>query len=142
MFIGRGIISAIASEGALKLKEVSYIHAEAYAAGELKHGPIALLDESMPVVVVAPKDELTDKLISNVEEVCARSAPLFIFGDSEVCKHFSLAKTRSFVLPDIPEPIAPIISVIPLQLLALYCGELKGKNVDQPRNLAKSVTVE
>jgi len=142
IFIGRGALSPIASEGALKLKEVSYLHAEAYAAGELKHGPIALLDEHMPVVVIAPKSELTDKLISNIQEAKARRAPIFIIGDRKVCKHFGLLKNHVFELPDVPESIAPIISVVPLQLLALYCGQLKGKNVDQPRNLAKSVTVE
>jgi glucosamine--fructose-6-phosphate aminotransferase (isomerizing) len=142
LFIGRGSLAPIAQEGALKLKEVSYLHAEAYAAGELKHGPIALLDESMPVVAVAPKSKLTDKIISNLQEVKARCAPLFIIGDKQVCKHFDLAQEQVFELPDVPESIAPIISVIPLQLLALYCGQMKGKNVDQPRNLAKSVTVE
>jgi glucosamine--fructose-6-phosphate aminotransferase (isomerizing) len=142
LFIGRGSLAPIAREGALKLKEVSYLHAEAYAAGELKHGPIALLDESMPVVAVAPETELTEKLISNIQEAKARCAPLFIIGDKKVCKHFDLAQEHIFELPDVPESIAPIISVIPLQLLALYCGQLKGKNVDQPRNLAKSVTVE
>jgi len=142
LFIGRGILAPIANEGALKLKEVSYLHAEAYAAGELKHGPIALLDDSMPVVAIAPKNELTDKIISNIQEAKARCAPLFIIGDKAVCKHFDLAKNHIFELPNIPESIAPIISVIPLQILALHCGQLKGKNVDQPRNLAKSVTVE
>jgi glucosamine--fructose-6-phosphate aminotransferase (isomerizing) len=142
LFIGRGTLAPIASEGGLKLKEVSYLHAEAYDAGELKNEPVALLDETMPVVAIAPKNELTKKLISNIQEVKARCAPLFIIGDKEVCKHFDLAKNHIFELSDIPESIALIISVIPLQLLALYCGQLKGNNVDQPRNLVKSVTVE
>jgi len=142
LFLGRGILTPIAQEGALKLKEISYIHAEAYAAGELKHGPIALLDEHMPVMVLAPKNDLTDKLISNIKEVQARNAPLFVIGDSCIKDHISLQEDEFFELPPIPESILPIISVIPMQLLALYCAQALGKNVDQPRNLAKSVTVE
>jgi len=142
LFLGRGILTPIAHEGALKLKEISYIHAEAYAAGELKHGPIALLDENMPVLVVAPKDGLTDKLLSNIQEVQARKAPMFIIGDRSIKEHVNLQEDEFFELPPIPESILPIISVIPMQLLALYCAQELGKNVDQPRNLAKSVTVE
>ncbi len=142
LFLGRGILTPIANEGALKLKEISYIHAEAYAAGELKHGPIALLDEQMPVLVVAPKDSLTEKLISNIQEVQARKAPLFIIGDNSIREHINLQDDKFFELPPIPESILPIISVIPMQLLALYCAQALGKNVDKPRNLAKSVTVE
>ncbi len=142
LFLGRGILTPIAHEGALKLKEISYIHAEAYAAGELKHGPIALLDEKMPVLVIAPKNELTDKLLSNIQEVKARKAPLFIIGDASIKEHIDLQEDQFFELPAIPESILPIISVIPMQLLALYCAKALGKNVDQPRNLAKSVTVE
>ncbi len=142
LFLGRGILTPIANEGALKLKEISYIHAEAYAAGELKHGPIALLDEQMPVLVVAPKDSLTEKLISNIQEVQARKAPLFIIGDNSIREHINLQDDKFFELPPIPESILPIISVIPMQLLALYCAQALGNNVDKPRNLAKSVTVE
>lgn len=142
LFLGRGALTAIAQEGALKLKEISYIHAEAYAAGELKHGPIALLDEKMPVVVIAPKNNLTDKLLSNIQEVQARNAPLFIIGDSSIREYVNLQEDEFFELPLIPESILPIISVIPMQLLALYSAKILGKNIDQPRNLAKSVTVE
>lgn len=142
LFLGRGALTAIAQEGALKLKEISYIHAEAYAAGELKHGPIALLDEKMPVLVIAPKNNLTDKLISNIQEVQARNAPLFIIGDSSIREYVNLQEDEFFELPLIPESILPMISVIPMQLLALYSAQILGKNVDQPRNLAKSVTVE
>ena len=142
LFLGRGALTAIAQEGALKLKEISYIHAEAYAAGELKHGPIALVDEKMPVVVIAPKNNLTDKLLSNIQEVQARNAPLFIIGDSSIREYVNLQEDEFFELPTIPESILPIISVIPMQLLALYSAKILGKNIDQPRNLAKSVTVE
>jgi glucosamine--fructose-6-phosphate aminotransferase (isomerizing) len=142
LFLGRGMLTAIAQEGALKLKEISYIHAEAYAAGELKHGPIALLDEQMPVLVIAPKNGLTDKLLSNIKEVQARNAPLFIIGDQSIKEHINLQDDEFFELPVIPESILPIISVIPMQLLALYSAQSLGRNVDQPRNLAKSVTVE
>jgi len=142
LFLGRGTLTPIAQEGALKLKEISYIHAEAYAAGELKHGPIALIDENMPVVVVAPKDSLSEKLLSNIQEVQARKAPLFIIGDSYIREYVNLKDDEFFELPAIPESILPILSVIPMQLLALHCAQLLGKNVDQPRNLAKSVTVE
>jgi len=142
LFLGRGMLTPIAQEGALKLKEISYIHAEAYAAGELKHGPIALLDEQMPVLVIAPKNTLTDKLLSNIKEVQARNAPLFIIGDQSIKDHIKLQEGEFFELPVIPESILPVISVIPMQLLALYSAQSLGKNVDQPRNLAKSVTVE
>jgi glucosamine--fructose-6-phosphate aminotransferase (isomerizing) len=142
LFLGRGALTAIAQEGALKLKEISYIHAEAYAAGELKHGPIALLDEQMPVVVLAPKNSLTDKLLSNIQEVQARSAPIFIIGDSSIREYINIQKDEFFELPEIPESILPIVSVVPMQLLALYTAQILGKNIDQPRNLAKSVTVE
>ena len=142
LFLGRGVLTPIAQEGALKLKEISYIHAEAYAAGELKHGPIALLDEKMPVLVIAPKNKLIDKLLSNIQEVQARNAPLFIIGDIGIREHIKLQDDEFFELPPIPESILPIISVIPMQLLALYSAQILDKNVDQPRNLAKSVTVE
>lgn len=142
LFIGRGELTPIALEGALKLKEISYIHAEAYAAGELKHGPIALLDKQMPVVVLAPKNSLTDKLLSNIQEVQARNAPIFIIGDSSIRKYINSQEDKFFELPEIPESILPMISVVPMQLLALYTAQILGKDIDQPRNLAKSVTVE
>jgi glucosamine--fructose-6-phosphate aminotransferase (isomerizing) len=142
LFIGRGALTAIVQEGALKLKEISYIHAEAYAAGELKHGPIALLDEQMPVVVLAPKNSLTGKLLSNIQEAQARNAPIFVIGDSCIREYINTQEDEFFELPEISESILPIISVIPMQLLALYIAQILGKNIDQPRNLAKSVTVE
>jgi len=140
LFLGRGIHYPIAMEGALKLKEISYIHAEAYPAGELKHGPLALIDAEMPVIAVAPNDDLLEKLKSNLQEVKARGGELFVFGHS----HDSHEGTVSqFIeLPEIPELIAPIIYTIPLQLLSYHVAILKGTDIDQPRNLAKSVTVE
>lgn len=131
----------IALEGALKLKEISYIHAEGYAAGELKHGPIALIDKEMPVVVVAPDNSLMDKLVSNIEEVRARGALLYIFV-SEQAHLKEDSQTRKVSLPDCPEVLQPILFTIPLQLLAYHCAVINGTDVDQPRNLAKSVTVE
>jgi len=141
MFIGRNAHAPIAAEGALKLKEVSYIHAEAYAAGELKHGPIALLDEQFPVVALAPQDSVYEKMLSNIEEVKARKAPLVVVvteGDTEAVR----LADDVFVVPKVHPLLQPILSVIPLHLLAYYVGVEKGYNVDRPRNLAKSVTVE
>ena len=141
LFLGRGVMFPIALEGALKLKEISYIHAEGYAAVELKHGPIALIDKEMPVVVVAPDNSLMDKLISNVEEVRARGALLYIFISKDA--HIKQdEQTRKLALPDCPEILQPILFTIPLQLLAYHCAVINGTDVDQPRNLAKSVTVE
>ena len=141
LFLGRGTIYPVAVEGALKLKEISYIHAEAYPAGELKHGPLALVDENMPVVAIAPNNSLLEKLQANLEEVRARGGKLFLFADSkaEVKPGNDL---ELITLPDVPTIMAPIIYSIPLQLLAYYVACLKGTDVDQPRNLAKSVTVE
>jgi glucosamine--fructose-6-phosphate aminotransferase (isomerizing) len=141
LFLGRGIHYPIAMEGALKLKEISYIHAEAYPAGELKHGPLALVDADMPVVAVAPNDDLLEKLQSNLEEVRARGGKLYVFGHSEA-HHNDASITRFIELPEIPDLIAPLIYSIPLQLLAYHVAILKGTDIDQPRNLAKSVTVE
>ena len=141
LFLGRGVMFPIALEGALKLKEISYIHAEGYAAGELKHGPIALIDKEMPVVVVAPDNSLMDKLVSNIEEVRARGALLYIFV-SEQAHLKEDSQTRKVSLPDCPEVLQPILFTIPLQLLAYHCAVINGTDVDQPRNLAKSVTVE
>ncbi len=139
LFLGRGTMYPIAMEGALKLKEISYIHAEAYPAGELKHGPLALIDEKMPVVVVAPNDRVVDKLRSNLEEVKARGGRFIIFSDSGLGDWEDLDMIR---MPSVPEVLAPICYTIPLQLFAYHVAVLKGSDVDQPRNLAKSVTVE
>ena len=141
LFLGRGIHYPVAMEGALKLKEISYIHAEAYPAGELKHGPLALVDSEMPVVAVAPNDDLLEKLQSNLEEVKARGGKLYVFGHSAAHNRDSTI-ARFIELPEIPELIAPLIYSIPLQLLAYHVAILKGTDIDQPRNLAKSVTVE
>lgn len=141
LFLGRGEQYPIAMEGALKLKEISYIHAEAYAAGELKHGPLALIDAEMPIIVVAPNNELLEKLKSNVEEVRARGGILYVFADKDA--QFKGDDTmRVLEVPHVDELVAPIIYTIPLQLLSYYVAIIKGTDVDQPRNLAKSVTVE
>ena len=140
LFLGRGPMFPIAQEGALKLKEISYIHAEAYPAGELKHGPIALIDSEMPVIAVAPNDDLLEKVKSNLQEVKARGGELYVFGHSHESHEDTV--TQFIELPEIPELIAPIIYTIPLQLLAYHVAVLKGTDIDQPRNLAKSVTVE
>jgi glucosamine--fructose-6-phosphate aminotransferase (isomerizing) len=142
LFLGRGIFYPVALEGALKLKEISYIHAEAYPAGELKHGPLALVDHNMPVVVLAPKDALVEKLQSNVQEVQARGGKILLFADNS----WPMAELNNDVvcikIPECPVILAPIIYSIPMQLLAYYVAVAKGTDVDQPRNLAKSVTVE
>ena len=140
LFLGRGIHYPIAMEGALKLKEISYIHAEAYPAGELKHGPLALIDSEMPVIAVAPNDDLLEKLKSNLQEVKARGGELYVFGHSHESHEGTV--TQFIELPEMPELIAPIIYTIPLQLLSYHVAILKGTDIDQPRNLAKSVTVE
>ncbi|WP_444936950.1 glutamine--fructose-6-phosphate transaminase (isomerizing) [Microbulbifer sp. JMSA004] len=141
LFLGRGVEFPIALEGALKLKEISYIHAEAYPAGELKHGPLALVDGDMPVVVVAPNDELLEKLKSNLQEVRARGGQLFVFASPKA--GFTSEEGVTVVeVPDSPESLAPILYTVPLQLLSYHVALLKGTDVDQPRNLAKSVTVE
>ena len=142
LFLGRGVQNPVAMEGALKLKEISYIHAEAYAAGELKHGPLALVDEDMPVVAIAPDDQLLEKLKSNLQEVRARGGELFVFADPRVQfgDHVGIHTMRMPAM--IQDFQAPILYTIPLQLLAYHVAVLKGTDVDQPRNLAKSVTVE
>jgi glucosamine--fructose-6-phosphate aminotransferase (isomerizing) len=142
LFLGRGTQFPIAMEGALKLKEISYIHAEAYPAGELKHGPLALVDESMPVIAVAPNDHLLEKLKSNLEEVRARGGELYVLADADVAAHVPHGNGHLIVLPACGAMIAPIVFTVPLQLLAYHVAVLKGTDVDQPRNLAKSVTVE
>lgn len=139
MFLGRGEQYPIAMEGALKLKEISYIHAEAYAAGELKHGPLALIDKNIPVIIIAPKNSLLEKIKKNIKEIYSREGVMYIFSDQE----FNVEKNIHLVkLPYIEELIAPIFYIVPLQLLAYYIALNKGKNIDQPRHLAKSVTVE
>ncbi|MDX2424704.1 MAG: glutamine--fructose-6-phosphate transaminase (isomerizing) [Cycloclasticus sp.] len=141
LFLGRGEQYPVALEGALKLKEVSYIHAEAYPAGELKHGPLALVDEDMPIVAVAPNNDLLEKLKSNLQEVQARGGKLYVFADKHAA--FEEAEGLSIIrVSEIDDVIAPIIYTIPLQLLAYHVAVIKGTDVDQPRNLAKSVTVE
>jgi glucosamine--fructose-6-phosphate aminotransferase (isomerizing) len=141
LFLGRGPMWPIAMEGALKLKEISYIHAEAYAAGELKHGPLALIDEEMPVVVVAPNNELLDKLKSNMQVVRARGGQLYVFADAATGIESEEGMTV-ITMPHADRLIAPIVYTVPLQLLAYHVAVLRGTDVDQPRNLAKSVTVE
>ena len=141
LFLGRGAQFPVAMEGALKLKEISYIHAEAYPAGELKHGPLALVDDTMPVVVVAPNNELLEKLKSNLQEVRARNGELVVFADTDVGMISSPGVTTLPVAPT-EDSIAPIIFSVPLQLLAYHVAVIKGTDIDQPRNLAKSVTVE
>ncbi|MES9845232.1 MAG: glutamine--fructose-6-phosphate transaminase (isomerizing) [Candidatus Sedimenticola sp. 6PFRAG5] len=140
LFLGRGTFYPVAMEGALKLKEISYIHAEAYPAGELKHGPLALVDADMPVVCALPDDPLLDKVLSNLQEVRARGGELFLFSDHNV--KIDLDRFQNLTLSDIHPGTAPIVYSIPLQLLAYHVALLKGTDVDQPRNLAKSVTVE
>jgi glucosamine--fructose-6-phosphate aminotransferase (isomerizing) len=142
LFLGRGVQNPVAMEGALKLKEISYIHAEAYAAGELKHGPLALVDEDMPVVAVAPDDELLEKLKSNLQEVRARGGQLYVFADPRVQFGDRIGIHTTRMPAQIQDFQAPILYTIPLQLLAYHVAVLKGTDVDQPRNLAKSVTVE
>ena len=141
LFLGRGDQYPIAMEGALKLKEISYIHAEAYAAGELKHGPLALIDADMPIIVVAPNNELLEKLNSNVEEVRARGGILYVFAD-ENSGYQSDDTMRVIEVPAVNSWLAPVVYTVPLQLLSYYVAIIKGTDVDQPRNLAKSVTVE
>ena len=142
LFLGRGVNYPVALEGALKLKEISYIHAEAYPAGELKHGPLALVDEDMPVITVAPNNELLEKLKSNIEEVRARGGELFVFADSSVDIPASGERGAVIKVDSGSDLIAPAVFTVPLQLLAYHVAVLRGTDVDQPRNLAKSVTVE
>ncbi|HET9122393.1 MAG TPA: glutamine--fructose-6-phosphate transaminase (isomerizing) [Acidiferrobacteraceae bacterium] len=141
LFLGRGSLYPVALEGALKLKEISYIHAEAYPAGELKHGPLALIDANMPVIAVCPNNDLLEKLKSNLQEVRARGGQLFVFADARTDFEAD-ASTHLLRIPECSDALAPIVQTIPLQLLAYHVAVLKGADVDQPRNLAKSVTVE
>ena len=141
LFLGRGVQYPVAKEGSLKLKEISYIHAEAYPAGELKHGPLALIDSEMPVVAVAPNNDVLEKIKSNLEEVKARGGQLFVFADADAGFEHD-ESTYVVKVPHVSELVQPIVYSIPLQLLAYYVALVKGTDVDQPRNLAKSVTVE
>ena len=142
LYLGRGAMFPVAMEGALKLKEISYIHAEGYAAGELKHGPIALVDEAMPVIVVAPSDELMEKTLSNMQEVAARGGQIILVTDEDGAKHIGHGVAETIVIPKVLSFVAPILALIPVQLLAYHTAVFMGTDVDQPRNLAKSVTVE
>lgn len=142
LYIGRGSCYPLAMEGALKLKEISYIHAEGYAAGELKHGPIALIDEGVPVIVIAPSDSLFEKTISNMQEVMARGGKVIFMSDKKGFTHIDDRTFATVELPEVDPFVAPILYAIPVQLLAYHVAVLKGTDVDQPRNLAKSVTVE
>jgi len=142
LFLGRGLMYPLALEGALKLKEISYIHAEAYASGELKHGPIALIDQHMPVVVMAPRDALFDKSVSNMQEVMARGGKVLLITDKPGLNEASDGVWASIVMPTVDPLFAPILYALPAQLLAYHTAVAKGTDVDQPRNLAKSVTVE
>jgi glucosamine--fructose-6-phosphate aminotransferase (isomerizing) len=141
LFLGRGLHYPIALEGALKLKEISYIHAEAYPAGELKHGPLALVTDEMPVVTIAPNDALLEKLKSNMQEVRARGGQLYVFADAD--SHISSSEGVHVIrMPEHYGALSPILHVVPLQLLAYHTALARGTDVDKPRNLAKSVTVE
>ena len=142
LYLGRGTSYPVALEGALKLKEISYIHAEGYAAGEMKHGPIALIDEGVPVIVIAPTNELFDKTASNMAEVMARDGRVIFFSDTQGAKRLGGQAKATIALPEVDPFVAPILYIIPVQLLAYHTAVIKGTDVDQPRNLAKSVTVE
>ena len=142
LYLGRGQMFPVAMEGALKLKEISYIHAEGYPAGELKHGPIALVDEDMPVIVVAPSDDLMEKTLSNMQEVSARGGQIILVTDENGAAHIGHGVAETIVVPRVAAFVAPIVALIPVQLLAYHTAVFMGTDVDQPRNLAKSVTVE
>jgi len=142
LYLGRGTNYPLALEGALKLKEISYIHAEGYAAGELKHGPIALIDEKMPVVVIAPHDRVFDKTVSNMQEVAARGGRIILMTDAKGAEAAAVNSLVTITLPDMPATVTPMVYAIPVQLLAYHTAVVMGTDVDQPRNLAKSVTVE
>ncbi len=142
LYLGRGTSYPMALEGALKLKEISYIHAEGYAAGELKHGPIALIDESVPVIVIAPHDAIFEKTVSNMQEVAARGGRIILVGDARGAAAAGLDTLATLTMPDMDPVVAPIVYAVPVQLIAYHTAVFMGKDVDQPRNLAKSVTVE
>jgi glucosamine--fructose-6-phosphate aminotransferase (isomerizing) len=142
LYLGRGTSYPIALEGALKLKEISYLHAEGYAAGELKHGPIALIDETMPVIVIAPHDQVFEKTVSNMQEVAARGGRLILVTDAEGARAAEGQSWVTLTLPTVAATVAPLVYAVPVQLIAYHTAVIMGTDVDQPRNLAKSVTVE
>ncbi len=142
LYLGRGTSYPLALEGALKLKEISYIHAEGYAAGELKHGPIALIDEKMPVIVTAPHDNVFEKTVSNMQEVAARGGRIILLTDSKGAAEAAMPGVTTITLPDMPSSVTPLVYALPVQMLAYYTAVALGTDIDQPRNLAKSVTVE
>ena len=142
LYLGRGTSYPLALEGALKLKEISYIHAEGYAAGELKHGPIALIDEAMPVIVIAPHDPVFEKTVSNMQEVAARGGRIILVADQRAEHESSIDFQAVIAMPEMASDFAPIVYAVPVQQIAYYTAVHMGKDVDQPRNLAKSVTVE
>ncbi len=142
LYLGRGTSYPLALEGALKLKEISYIHAEGYAGGELKHGPIALIDETMPVIVIAPHDRVFEKTVSNMQEVAAREGRIILVTDPQGAREATIESVAILTLPDMPATVTPLVYALPVQLLAYHTAVIMGTDVDQPRNLAKSVTVE
>jgi len=142
LYLGRGTSFPLAMEGALKLKEISYIHAEGYAAGELKHGPIALIDETMPVIVIAPHDRVFEKTVSNMQEVAARGGRIILVTDAQGAREATMPSLISLTMPEMPNSVTPLVYAIPVQLLAYHTAVALGTDIDQPRNLAKSVTVE
>jgi glucosamine--fructose-6-phosphate aminotransferase (isomerizing) len=142
LYLGRGTSFPLALEGALKLKEISYIHAEGYAAGELKHGPIALIDEELPVIVIAPTDPVLEKTVSNLQEVSARGGKIILVGDTNAIEAAAVTLAGEIRMPDMAPEFTAIVYAAPIQMLAYYTAVHMGKDVDQPRNLAKSVTVE
>jgi glucosamine--fructose-6-phosphate aminotransferase (isomerizing) len=142
LYLGRGTSYPIALEGALKLKEISYIHAEGYAAGELKHGPIALIDETMPVIVIAPYDRVFEKTVSNMQEVAARGGRIILITDPKGAAEATVDSLVTLILPEMPATVTPLVYAVPVQLIAYHTAVMMGTDVDQPRNLAKSVTVE
>ncbi|MFL5003480.1 MAG: glutamine--fructose-6-phosphate transaminase (isomerizing), partial [Xanthobacteraceae bacterium] len=142
LYLGRGTSFPLALEGALKLKEISYIHAEGYAGGELKHGPIALIDETMPVIVIAPYDRVFEKTVSNMQEVAARGGRIILVTDPKGAREAAVESLLTLTLPEMPATVTPLVYAIPVQLMAYHTAVLMGTDVDQPRNLAKSVTVE
>jgi glucosamine--fructose-6-phosphate aminotransferase (isomerizing) len=142
LYLGRGTSYPLALEGALKLKEISYIHAEGYAAGELKHGPIALIDETTPVVVIAPHDRVFEKTVSNMQEVAARGGRIILITDPKGAAEATINSLVTMTVPEMPVTVTPLVYAIPVQLIAYHTAVIMGTDVDQPRNLAKSVTVE
>jgi glucosamine--fructose-6-phosphate aminotransferase (isomerizing) len=142
LYLGRGTSYPLALEGALKLKEISYIHAEGYAAGELKHGPIALIDGDMSVIVIAPRDPVIEKTVSNMQEVAARGGRLILIGDGALAREFAAEAETAIVMEEMAPDFAAMVYAVPIQLIAYHTAVVMGKDADQPRNLAKSVTVE